>query len=939
MPRTEAIKNSFVAGEISPYLLGRTDLSKYHSACESVSNFIVKVQGGVIRRWGTKYLVDANGANRLIPFVLSVNQSYVLEFGNQIIQFYVNDGQIASSNPAFNETLGGTTLDGTVTWTCRGTPNWIAAHIFNLGDIIIDSNGNLQQVTGFLGGGNKSGPTQPVWRSNIGGVTLDGQFISSGGGIRPVFVGIQWTCLGQPQWASKTAFYANAIYPTRNAILDLAGKVQQCTISGITGISSPYSITTPYTYADDLWDIHFVQIGSTMYLTHPNHPPMKLIRNTDTNWQLIQPNFFAPPNSKLDQDVGTQKSANITISGGNTATASNPVFIQGDVGKYIVAGTGTGLIISVSGTTVADGTTGATLYPIATIQIIDPFDLASYAIGNWKLRGGPQSYLAPGTFNSGTSVWRGSKTFGFGKQVPVRSATDHPTDGSWSLVSGGNSVAVTYNKGFTDSFRTLDVGLYIPFSGGYAQILSLGDSNNANLSTAATLIILEVPTVTEENANGNALIAPVPPGGWYLETPAFSVANGFPHAIAFLGDRLWLGGTLGAFPNTVWGSGVGDYENFALGTLDTAGIRFTLNSGELEHMHWMIAFGGSLVIGSQRSEYVVNGGAGQQVISAGTPITPSNINVNRQSRYGVDRIQAIMVDSDLFFIQKSKNKVYEFSFNAVISSYSSRDLNVLNEVITSAGMKEMYYQEIPHKVVWFTTLDNNLLGLTYSKEQDVWAWHRHFTGVDTSDAIISMTVIPGPDKVSDEVWLLCQRNRNGQTTYTIEVMDISLLVDNASHAIFNSPVSSVGNLQYLQGRPIFVVADGSILPSVTMDASGNYTFPIGFTAKDVQVGLNYTSSLLTVRPEPRITTQGLIKRWLKIWARLYASINLSINNQPIAFQSMPFTPGVAVPLFTGDVNINNLGFDRDARILVQQIQPAPCNLLALFGNLEVSDGI
>ena len=97
MPRTELIKNSFIGGEISPRVLSRTDLANYHSACESISNFVVQVQGGVVRRSGIQYICDAAGPNRLIPFQVSPTQQYVLEAGQNFLRFYTNSRQIQTT--------------------------------------------------------------------------------------------------------------------------------------------------------------------------------------------------------------------------------------------------------------------------------------------------------------------------------------------------------------------------------------------------------------------------------------------------------------------------------------------------------------------------------------------------------------------------------------------------------------------------------------------------------------------------------------------------------------------------------------------------------------------------------------------------------------------------------------------------------------------------
>src|ERR1700704_5550338 len=96
MSKVPYIQTNFNGGELSPYLLGRTDLDKYFTGAEKLHNYIPLIQGGLIRRPGFRYIVDAMGPSRLIPFVFNLTQAYILEFGNKRIRFYTNGGQIQS---------------------------------------------------------------------------------------------------------------------------------------------------------------------------------------------------------------------------------------------------------------------------------------------------------------------------------------------------------------------------------------------------------------------------------------------------------------------------------------------------------------------------------------------------------------------------------------------------------------------------------------------------------------------------------------------------------------------------------------------------------------------------------------------------------------------------------------------------------------------------
>ena len=79
---TPAITN-FTAGEISPRLEGRTDLSKYFNGCRIMENFQVHPHGGTSRRSGFRFVAESLSPDKpvlLIPFESGAGETYVLEF-------------------------------------------------------------------------------------------------------------------------------------------------------------------------------------------------------------------------------------------------------------------------------------------------------------------------------------------------------------------------------------------------------------------------------------------------------------------------------------------------------------------------------------------------------------------------------------------------------------------------------------------------------------------------------------------------------------------------------------------------------------------------------------------------------------------------------------------------------------------------------------------
>lgn len=93
-------QSSFAGGELAPEVWGRTDLSKYDEGLRRCRNCIIAPTGAVMNRPGTTFIAqvkDSSRKVRLIPFIYSDAQSYVLEFGHLYVRFISNSAQVESS--------------------------------------------------------------------------------------------------------------------------------------------------------------------------------------------------------------------------------------------------------------------------------------------------------------------------------------------------------------------------------------------------------------------------------------------------------------------------------------------------------------------------------------------------------------------------------------------------------------------------------------------------------------------------------------------------------------------------------------------------------------------------------------------------------------------------------------------------------------------------
>lgn len=91
MARMSTVQTNFTAGELSPKVMGRTDIARYQNAAKRLRNVLVNVYGGAERTPGTEMVApvkDESARTRLIGFVYSRDVAYTLEFGEKYMRVY-----------------------------------------------------------------------------------------------------------------------------------------------------------------------------------------------------------------------------------------------------------------------------------------------------------------------------------------------------------------------------------------------------------------------------------------------------------------------------------------------------------------------------------------------------------------------------------------------------------------------------------------------------------------------------------------------------------------------------------------------------------------------------------------------------------------------------------------------------------------------------------
>jgi len=272
MPKVTVAQSNITAGELSPTLLGRTDIERYRNAAKEIENFLVLTAGGAQRRPGTYFVgevKDSSASTRIIDFTYSTSQTYIIEMGNLYMRFYTNNGRVVED-------------DKTITGATKADPCVItsAAHNYSDGDWIV-----ISDVAGMT---ELNGKTFIVANSAANTFSLqdvDGSDIDS---------------------SDYTAYVSGG---TANKI---------------------YEIVTPYTTAQ-LFDVQYAQEADVAYFTHPSHQVRKLERLTASSFSLSEVSFLGGPFLD-DNTTAVTITPSADAGAGITLTASDDLFNANHVG-------------------------------------------------------------------------------------------------------------------------------------------------------------------------------------------------------------------------------------------------------------------------------------------------------------------------------------------------------------------------------------------------------------------------------------------------------------------------------------------------------------------------------------------------------------------------------------------------------------------------------
>ena len=373
---------------------------------------------------------------------------------------------------------------------------------------------------------------------------------------------------------------------------------------------------------------------------------------------------------------------------------------------------------------------------------------------------------------------------------------------------------------------------------------------------------------------------------------AWSEHTGYPKTVTFFEQRLIFGGST-AYPQTIWASESGFYEHFHAGDGSPAdSFIYTIAANKVNTIRWL-APARDLIVGTAGGEFKVGRPTGE-------PLQPDNVQITQQTTYGGYNTQPIQIGNAILFVQRQRKKIREFSYRFEDDAYLAPDMTLLSEHITGNGIFDVDYAQEPNGIYWAVRDDGILLGLTYQREEDIIAWHRHIFGGSYK------LTFNGASDVTDST---TDPNKNGYITITSHGLStgdevvysagggtkLSGLVDGNTYYVYRKDANNIelaSTYDQAIDRTILQINDG---------VGSNHTLTAKAQVKSVSTISENTENQTWIIVRRRIN--GNIVQYIEYLdplIRMDSSLSGTVNGDTASLTGLDHLEGEEVQILIGD---------------------------------------
>ena len=887
MPRIASIQTNFTAGELSKDILGRVDIDKYQNGAELLENFMVQPHGGIMRRSGTRFvkeIKDSSAKPRLLPFEFNVTQAYIIEAGNNYIRFYKDQGSILEAN----QTITAATKASVIVITING-------HSFSNGDEIFVSNlGGMVELSGYYLVADKTTNTFEL-------TDVDGTDINS---------------------TNFTTYTSGGT----------AARV--------------YTVTTTYTTAQ-LSAIQFAQSADVMYLCHEDHPPRKLTRTDHAAWTLTNIDFTDGP--YVDENVTTTTLTPASASGADIVVTASAVTGINDGDGF--KSTDVGRLLSIGHQ--ADDWAASTAYAVGVVKANSNNVYECIRAGTSDGSGGPSG--EGDEIKDNTCTWKfvadGGIQWGYGKISTFTDTTHVKIDisrnfGATSAETKWRLGAWSSTTGYPSSVAFFEQRLYMAGSSFQPQTLWGSKSGDYENFTPGTLDDEPVTyTIATDQVNVIRWLSP-----------------GKVMAIGTAGGEFLIGGS--SNNDAITPTNVKIVREGTRGSPQTRPIRIdnvvlfiqrqlrklreftyqfesdSYQSPDLTILSDQVAKGGLVEIAYQQELSTIvwavrNDGQlpgltylrDQKVVAWHRHLIGGSFG---ETSNGI--VEAIAV------IPGTGEDELWMCCKRTINGVTRRYVEFMEKQF---DIDEAQTKEDAFFVDSGLTLDIPLT-ITGATAASPVVISSSGHGLENGD-LVDITNVLGMVELNGSRFTVSEKTTNA---FKLSGINGTGFTAYQSGGEARKAVTSISGLDHLEGETVQVLGNGAVRANAVV-TNGAIT-GISPAASKVQVGLGYSSTLRTLRPEVRAasigTAQGRTKRVFEVTFRFVDTLGAKYGPTIDKLISIPFRSGSdpqdsSPPLFNGDKTVQFPGgWGQDGQIVLRQDQPLPMYCTGVVTRLTLNDG-
>lgn len=795
---------SFAGGEIDPRLLGRADQVRYATGLRTCRNFLVTKGGQAVNRAGTEYICDVFGGDtgqaRQLRFAFSDEDTYVIVASDQLFRLIRNDAEVAIPS-----------LDAAEPWSSSVT--YVAGDVIDDGGTLYYCRRTSLNVDPSSNAGGFGAPWSIAKFDNVDFEV--GDIIHEDPGF-PTYICIEnLFAFGMGVGLSPPSDPDH----WRLLLPDSAG--------GVLGIVTPYAHT-------DLRALQYVQSGDVVTIVHPTYPQRELRRRAPYLWDLdvitFTPSIIPPAEIHLTGTAGSDPLEYAVTSVPQDGTFESVPGTAKVVGSgataesQVVTSVTDGLVFHVSGG-----------HPF---QVGDDLVFAGFA----GTTPSPTSGKSPISGLNGKTLRVSART----------STTFRVSYVTFGVSTGGYTGSGTVTKNIAAATGLAKPAVATPITVAWDQVDGAYQYNIYRRKNGVYGFVGSAVGTTFKDDGIEPDTSITPP----LDDPKFSNKGNYPSTVAYFQQRIGYGNSINA-PERVDLSAIGDYHNFTrrFSIRDDDPLSFTPSGERVNAVRHLVTVGGRLAVLTAGAEWTVD-------TSQGGALTPTSINLREQGSVGSNALRPVVFEATALYVTARSGAVRALSYDLASDGYQGQDLTVFAAHLFEArSLVAWDYARLPYSIVWSATDDGALLGMTYVREHEIIAWHRHDTGDgDTVEDVLSM-----PDGQEDAAYLLVRRTINGVQKRYIEKM-ATRHIDDITDAIFLDSSSTYdgenttaktltlsGGTTWEHGETQTLTASASTF--VADDVGNEYRITVGDVTIRFTVTVYTSETVVTVRPDKTVPAE------------------------------------------------------------------------------------